>query len=236
MGHSHFRFFKVQVDGKLCVTYRDACQWLRLLEDDTHWNATLHKASVSVHPKQIRMLFAIIISTCYPANPLELWNKYKAFISEDILIRLQHLSMYRELVHTLEMYNEALILIMIANKALEQLGIIAPNRPMHVLFQRELQREQQLNAQQKNAYDRIRQAGINNTGGLFFWTLLVELQQLDPNKKIALTLAHSGIAATLLDGSALKLPLNMQMVEIPTCTTHDSRNTGMAKVLQVFMG
>lgn len=254
------------VDGELCVKYRDACQRLRLLEDDTHWDATLNDASVSAHPNQIRMLFAIIISTCYPSNPLELWNKYKDFMAEDILIRLQHRSMDPELVDTLEIYNEALILIediclMIANKALGQLCMIAPNRPMYDLFQRELQREQlfecdelrafmqthipQLNVQQKNAYDRIMQAVINNTGGLYFLdapggtgkTFLISLilATIRSERKIALALASSGIAATLLDGgrtahSALKLPLNMQTVEIPTCNI--SRNSGMAKVLQ----
>lgn len=52
---------------------------------------------------------------------------------------------------------------------------------------------------------------------------------------IALALASSGIAATLLDGgrtahSALKLPLNMQINENPTCNI--SKNSGMGRVLQ----
>ncbi|XP_049308668.1 uncharacterized protein LOC125777626 [Bactrocera dorsalis] len=50
------------VNGQLCATYREACQHLHLLEDDTHWDATLRDASIVSPPIQIRMLFAIIIS------------------------------------------------------------------------------------------------------------------------------------------------------------------------------
>ncbi|XP_054745504.1 ATP-dependent DNA helicase pif1-like [Anastrepha obliqua] len=230
----------------MCATYREACQQLHLLEDDTHWDATLRDASISSTPNQIRMLFAIIISKCFPSNPLELWNKYKDFMAEDILIRLQHRSNDPALLLPLEMYNEALIMIedlslTIANKALGQLGLTQPNRPMHDLFERELQRQQQfdrdelralvqtytpqLNDQQKDAYDKVMQAVNDNTGGLYFLdapggtgkTFLISLilATIRSERKIALALASSGIAATLLDDghtahSALKLPLNMQ--------------------------
>ncbi|XP_055910673.1 uncharacterized protein LOC129945038 [Eupeodes corollae] len=55
--------------------------------------------------------------------------------------------------------------------------------------------------------------------------------------KIELALASSGIAATLLEGgrtalAALKLPLNMQSDETPTCNI--SKNSAMAKVLQQY--
>ncbi|XP_049308573.1 uncharacterized protein LOC125777509 [Bactrocera dorsalis] len=254
------------VNGQLCATYREACQHLHLLEDDTHWDATLRDASIVSPPIQIRMLFAIIISTCFPSNPLELWNKYKDFMVEDILIRLRHRSNDPALLLTLEMYNEALIMIedlclTIANKALGQLGLTPPNRPMHDLFERELQRElqfdrnelrafvqtytPQLNDQQKYVYDTVMQAVNDNTGGLYFldapggtgkaFLISLILATIRSEQKIALALASSGIAATLLDGgrtahSALKLPLNMQAIETPTCNI--SRSSGMAKVLQ----
>ncbi|MDD9341337.1 MAG: AAA family ATPase, partial [Providencia heimbachae] len=150
----------------------------------------------------------------------------------------------------------------IANKALVQLGITAPNRDMHDLFDRELQREQEfnsndlrlfvqsnitkLNIQQKHVYDTIMQAVSNNAGGFYFLdapggtgkTFLISLilATIRSEQKIALALASSGIAATLLEGgrtahSALKLPLNVQMIETPTCNI--SRNSAMAKVLRL---
>lgn len=116
------------VNGHLCETYREACEHLSLLENDAHWDSTLHDASISSSPHQIRMLFAIIISTCFPSNPMELWKKYKDFMAEDYLIRLRHNTRNRALIITLEMYNEALIAIediclAMANKALGQLGM-----------------------------------------------------------------------------------------------------------------
>ncbi|XP_053949404.1 ATP-dependent DNA helicase pif1-like [Anastrepha ludens] len=182
-------------------------------------------------------------------------------MAEDILIRLQHRSNNPALLLTLEMYNEALIMIEDLYLTIANKGLTQPNRPMHDLFERELQREQQfdrdelrafvqtytpqLNDQQKDAYDKVMQAVNNNTGGLYFLdapggtgkTFLISLilATIRSERKIALALASSGIAATLLDGghtahSALKLPLNMQAIETPTCNM--SRSSGMAKVLQ----
>lgn len=61
------------------------------------------------------------------------------------------------------------------------------------------------------------------------------LASIRSENQIALALASSGIAATLLEGgrtahSALKLPLNLQMNDNPTCNI--SRNCAMAQVLQ----
>lgn len=71
------------------------------------------------------------------------------------------------------------------------------------------------------------------TGKTFLLQLILATVRMD--NKIVLALASSGIAATLLDGgrtahSALKLPLNMQIVETPVCNI--SKTAGMAKVLQ----
>ncbi|XP_054745847.1 uncharacterized protein LOC129250236 [Anastrepha obliqua] len=150
----------------------------------------------------------------------------------------------------------------IANKTLVQLGMTAPNRDMHNLFDRELQREQELNSkdlrlfvqsnitkmniQQKHVYDRIMQAISNNAGGLYFldapggtgktFIISLILATIPSEQKVALALASSGIAATLLEGgrtahSALKLPLNVQVIETPTCNI--SRNSAKAKVLRL---
>ncbi|GBP32025.1 ATP-dependent DNA helicase pif1 [Eumeta japonica] len=72
------------------------------------------------------------------------------------------------------------------------------------------------------------------TGKTFVVSLI--LATIRSEQKIALALASSGIAATLLEGgrtahSALKLPLNVQVIETPTCNI--SRNSAMAKVLRL---
>lgn len=70
------------------------------------------------------------------------------------------------------------------------------------------------------------------TGKTFLMSLI--LATIRARSDIAVVLASSGIAATLLEGcrtahSALKLPLNLQTIEQPTCNI--AKNSAMAKVL-----
>ncbi|CAH0682997.1 unnamed protein product [Spodoptera exigua] len=253
------------VNGHQCQTYREACQLLGLLENDSHWDLTLADSVVSSNAYQIRTLFAIIITTCFPSQPIQLWNKYKDAICEDILHRLRIQTNNPDIQITDEIYNEGLILIedqclTIANKLLIEVGMIAPNRSMHDAFNQELNRELQynvdtlqefvrnnvplLNEQQKQVYETLMQAVDNNTGGLFFldapggtgktFVISLILATIRSRCDIALALASSGIAATLLDGgrtahSALKLPLNLNTIDTPTCNI--SRSSAMGKLL-----
>ncbi|GFV12327.1 ATP-dependent DNA helicase [Trichonephila clavipes] len=137
----------------------------------------------------------------------------------------------------------------------------ASNQPANNLFDRGLQRETlydfdelgtfvrtnlpQLILEQRIACDRIMRAITEQSGGLFFidapggtgktFLLSLILATIRSQNNIALAIASSGIAATLLDDgrtthSALKLPLNLQNTEAPTCNI--SKNSGMGKILQ----
>ncbi|XP_052750249.1 uncharacterized protein LOC128200537, partial [Galleria mellonella] len=254
------------VNGVLCDTYREACQHLGLLENDTHWDQTLEDAVISSNAKQIRTLFSIILSKCFPSAPTDLWHKYKDHMAEDILHQMRLRTSNADLQMNEEIHNEALILIedmclMLTNKVLIQIGMIGPNRSMFDSFDQELRREAQydsetlremvdrtvplLNQQQKYAYDTLMKVVNDGTGGFYFldapggtgktFLLSLILATIRSQNGIALALASSGIAATLLEGgrtahSALKLPLNLQINETPTCNL--SRNSAMAKVLQ----
>ncbi|GBP16800.1 ATP-dependent DNA helicase pif1 [Eumeta japonica] len=96
----------------------------------------------------------------------------------------------------------------------------------------------------KQVYETLMQAVDNNTGGLFFldapggtgktFVISLILATIRSRCDIALALASSGIAATLLDGgrtahSALKLPLNLNTIDTPTCNI--SRSSAMGKLL-----
>lgn len=187
-------------------------------------------------------------------------------MAEDILHRVRCRFLNPQMEFTPEIYNEALILIedmclMIASKALAQLGMTSPNRDMHDIYNQELQRERQydrealntfvqanipkLNVDQKIAYDTIIQLAENGRGGFYFldapggtgktFLISIILARIRSQNKMALAIASSGIAAILLDGgrtahSALKLPLNIQFEDTPTCNI--SRNSAMGKVLQ----
>lgn len=265
-GPTSFKQLKT-VNGQLCATYREACQLLNLLENDSHWDDTLKDSVISSSPHQIRTLFAIIISTCFPSNPKDLWVKYRDDMSEDVLHRVRRQTLNPTLQMTEEIYNDTLIMIehmclLMANKVLSCLGMTAPNRHMHDALNHELQREHQydiealaetvrtnvpqLNQQQRIAYDTLIEAVNSGSGGIYFLdapggtgkTFLISLllARIRSRNDVALALASSGIAATLLEGgrtahSALKLPLNMQITETPICNI--AKNSAMAKILQV---
>ena len=54
------------VNGELCGSYIEACLCLQLLENDHHWEQTLNYGVISSIAQQIRTLFSIIASTCFP--------------------------------------------------------------------------------------------------------------------------------------------------------------------------
>lgn len=71
------------------------------------------------------------------------------------------------------------------------------------------------------------------TGKTFLINLI--LAQIRQQGDIALAVASTGIASTLINGartahSALKLPLNLNIAETPTCNI--GRNSGMATILR----
>lgn len=134
------------INNVLCATYRDACQQLNLLENDEHWYNTLADAILAASPYQIRLLFAIIITTCFPSQPLQLWEKFRDAMTDDILHQARNTTANQDLEYTQDMYNQALIYIedfclIMVNKVLNQLGLPSPNRAFDDVFNREIQRE-----------------------------------------------------------------------------------------------
>ncbi|XP_049306716.1 uncharacterized protein LOC125777010 [Bactrocera dorsalis] len=101
-----------------------------------------------------------------------------------------------------------------------------------------------LNPQQKEVYDTVMKAIDDGNIGMIFLdapggtgkTFLISLilGAVRARSEIAVAVAFSGIAATMSEGcrtahSALKLPLNLQAVEEPTCNI--AKHSAMAKVL-----
>lgn len=252
--------------GEVCLTYRDACFKLGLLEDDQHWNLSLTEASVSCSPNQMRVLFAIILTTCAPVNPKELWENHKDTLSEDIIRQARRMQPNMEIQYSEAIYNESLILlenycISINNRTICALGLPAPIRDQASVNDRDIVRETQydvdslrefvddrrniLNDDQKIAYNTVMQSVTAGNGGIAFldapggtgktFLLNLILANIRQEEEIALAIASTGIASALLDGgrtahSTLKLPLNLNVAENPTCNI--SKNSGMATVLK----
>ena len=254
------------VNGQICATFREACQLRGLLEDDTHWNDTMVEATVAQSPARLRYLFAILLTTCGPSNPKQLWETHKESLAEDILIQTRRQNPGLDLTYTDDMFNQTLILLEdkvleMSDKDLKQLGLPTPQRHLSDRLSREMLRETNydvhqldkyvseneplLIASQRSVYDAIvdkinqKEGGIlfldapSGTGKTFLINLL--LAKIRQQSKIAIAMASSGIAATLLHGgrtahSTLKLPLNLSHSDTPLCNI--SKGTGQAKVLQ----
>lgn len=170
-------------------TFLGACQALNLLENDRHWEVSVHDACCTSNPNQICSLFAIILTACSPSSLTELWDKFKSYMAEDILRRARILSANINLSYTADIYKEALIMIedlclAMANKVLTQLGMPAPDRSAAVPHDAELLCGQsydandlawylhlnlpQMTLEQKSIFDQLMQAVDQEIGGTFF--------------------------------------------------------------------
>ncbi|CAE1278018.1 unnamed protein product [Acanthosepion pharaonis] len=99
------------VNGVLCDTFREACLRLGLFEDDSQWDATMAEGALLKMPSALHHLFTTILQMCEPSDPKSLWDKYKDFLSEDILREAQLLCPTMVLIFNDEIYNRALIII-----------------------------------------------------------------------------------------------------------------------------
>ena len=253
------------VNGHICETFREACNKRDLLEDDNHWNATLTEAAATDSPNKLRYLFAIMMCSCGLSNPKHLWETHKDSLSEDILHHIQQDNPTVEVIYTSTIYNRTLLLleelvISISNKALKDFGMPSPvfvsnstnrellretNYCVDTLNTYIADNEPLLIPDQKHAYDTILHRIVSRSGGFLFLdapggtgkTFLINLllAKVRSQRKIALAVAYSGIAATLLNGgrtahSTFKLPLNLSHDDTPVCNI--KKGSGIATVLE----
>ena len=247
------------VNGRVCETFREACQRLGLLEDDAQWDATMAEAATAQSPTQLRNLFVLLLITCGPSNPEQLWQTYKEHLTEDILRQARRRNPGMTLDYTSDMFNETLIILedkslAMAGKDLRQLGLPSPKRNLGDRLSREMLRETSYDIDELNRYvlanepllvldQRAAYSAILNqierkAGGILFLdapggtgkTFVINLLLARIRQQ-----SKIAITATLLQGgrtahSTLKLPLNLTHNEAPICNIN--KGTGEAKVLQ----
>jgi hypothetical protein len=254
------------VNGRICATFREACQLHGLLEDDQQWNATMSEAAAAQSPARLRNLFALILAVCGPSNPKQLCESYKESLTEDILRNARRQNPGMNLDYTPDMFNQALIIIEnkvleMGGKELKKLELPTPQRNSGDRLNSAMLREtsydvKELDAyikanepllvpDQRAAYNAILMQIENKTGGIIFldapggtgktFVINLLLAKIRHQSKIAIAVASSGIAATLLHGgrtahSTLKLPFKFLENETHLCSI--TKGTGEAKVLQ----
>ncbi len=187
-GPTSFDYLK-NYEGQKCQTFMESCQCRGLLHDDTHWHDTMTEAVTLFTAYQMRNLFAIMLQFCDLANPLELWEKHKLGLSEDLIHRAKsHNASAGTNVPMLEdrVYNECLVfiedhLLQLGGQRLSYYGLPEAHREVcnldeevsrelsyHVDTQDVLEQEHKLLAEQKHAFDIIYNAIEGSKGGLYF--------------------------------------------------------------------
>uniref|UniRef100_A0A1I8G3D4 ATP-dependent DNA helicase n=1 Tax=Macrostomum lignano TaxID=282301 RepID=A0A1I8G3D4_9PLAT len=161
------------VDGVVHPSAKAACMALGLLQRDDHWRRCLAEAVQSRMPRALRHLLAVILIWGDPEDGNDLWCSF----AEDILTESQDGPMQFD--------------------AVEQAQITEARLPM-------------LTDEQKAVYESVTEDLVSGNGGLHFLdapagtgkTFLLEvlLAFVRSRGEVALAVAASGIAATLLPG------------------------------------
>ena len=133
LGPTSFQQLRI-VNGVALAAFRSACQALNLLDNERHGDARINDACKMSHPNQIRAMFASLT---------ELWERDKSYMVEAIFRRIRNENSNMNRNFTVEIYNEALIMIEdlcleIAKKVSNILGIPSPNRSAAASFDVEL--------------------------------------------------------------------------------------------------
>ncbi len=251
-------------DGEICSSYREACLKHGLLEDDRHWQSTMDEAACVQMPSQLRQLFAILLQSCQISNPLDIWMRHRDFLAEDFLHTARQNANNMELTFTDGIYNQALLDLESRVIAMGGTDLKNLPKPQHTaeeyLAQEYLQEcnydvlaltayveqnKHKMTDDQRQIFQRVMQSVNNDKGEMFFLdapggtgkTYVTNLLLANVRKEnaIAIAVASSGIAATLLDGgrtahSAFKLPLDLNMQDEPMCNI--KRGTAKARVLK----
>ncbi|QQP49076.1 ATP-dependent DNA helicase, partial [Caligus rogercresseyi] len=243
------------VEGEVCASFKEACSKRGLLEDDQHWDLTLEDALFAImlvycsltNASQLwdkyrdSMTEDILLQARrqaddeYPQFTPTMYNQALIFL-EDKVLEIGGCSLDNYALTTPDRIQQRLISrhmlreTSYANDLLQQ--YVDDNEPL-------------LTPDQTDAYTKIMlkvnsgSAGIlfldapGGTGKTFLLNLL--LAKVRQNNQIALAVASSGIAATLLSGgrtahSAFKLPLNLCHQENPVCSIR--KGTDEANVLK----
>ena len=258
-GCKSFEDLRTLSDGTICASFKEAALKKGFLQDDEEWIDCLQEATLSASPSHLRSLFVTILVFCEPSNHLALLEKFKSSMSEDILYRMSKVCkqpvdefVTNELLTILE--NQ----LIVHGKSLSDFpGMPQPSetvtldRLSHELDfcpdeQKQLadKNELLLNEDQMKVYTAIIAAidsdskekqffvdGPGGSGKTFLYNTI--LARVRSQKRVALAVASSGIAAELLSGgrtahSTFKIPIPIQ--EISTCNI--SKQSTLAEVIR----
>lgn len=255
LGCKSFEDLRTLDNGTICISFKEAALKRGFIQDDQEWIDCLQEATYTATPSQLRSLFITILIFCEPANHLLLWEKFNTHMSEDFLYQAKDIPDHfkKEYVTNLLLYSLDEQLHHHGKSLQDFPGIPQPSHTStlscHVQFNLDEQlqlakkKESLLNKDQIFVYNTIIVAVhgfskqktffVDGPGGsrktFLYNTILARIRS---QRKIALAVASSGIAAELLAGgrtahSMFRIPIPIQ--EMSTCNI--GKPTNAAKLI-----
>ncbi|CAN1746381.1 ATP-dependent DNA helicase PIF1 [Linum perenne] len=227
------------VHGVVYKDYQEACQALGLLSNDNEWNSVMAEVSQWAMAPLIRSTFVALLVFCEVTTPLTLFENWWVSMADDFNHRMQNRSD--------DPYLEPSP-VLLRNEVLQNLQALLQNYSSslaHYGLPARLYNSYEvlLNTCQRTAHDAVVSALSSSNGKLFFLyghggtgkTYLYNclLSKVRSEGKIALVVASSGIAATLLPGgvtahSRFRIPLDVDSTS--TCTI--KKGTSLARLMK----
>lgn len=252
-GCKSFEDLRTLDNGTICISFKEAALKRGFIQDDQEWKDCLHEATYTATPSQLRRsLFITILIFCEPANHLLLWEKFNTHMSEDFLYQAKDIPDHfkKECVTNLLLYSldeqhtSSWKIIARLPRNTATVTYIYPflSCTIQSLFLAE-KNESLLNKDQLFVYNTIIDAvhgfskqktffvdGPDGSGKTFLYNTI--LARIRSQRKIAIAVASSGIAAELLAGgrtahSMFKIPIPIQ--EMSTCNI--GKQTNAAKLI-----
>ena len=205
-------------------------------------------------PISLRQLFAAILVYCSPKNPAQLWLQFREFLSKDIKrdssipTHLVEVKVLQCIDNYLQSMGKSLADYQLNTPLIQQSQQEMVTRDIEterniIVDESDLQAIDQLNDDQRNAYEQILNAVTRNTSTSFFVdgpggtgkTFLYRalLAKIRSAGGIALATATSGVAASILPGgrtahSRFKIPLH----DDDSKSCHVGKQTAIAQLIR----
>uniref|UniRef100_A0A7N0TYR9 ATP-dependent DNA helicase n=1 Tax=Kalanchoe fedtschenkoi TaxID=63787 RepID=A0A7N0TYR9_KALFE len=229
---------------KGATSFAEPCVARGLYENDDEWRQCLHESSLMQSGAQLRSLFVTILIHGPPSEPRQLWDEFRNDLSDDCANRLRQGGNDEPSVEQITSLALTLImqLLLPFERRLADFNLPEPAFHMYELqgnrfiaeqlaFDADaLRREsdcdvQSLNAEQLDAYRQVMWACGHGDGGIFFvdgpggtgktYLENLMLKSVRDQRKVALAVASSGIAALLLSKgrtahSRFKIPIDLK--------------------------
>uniref|UniRef100_A0ABD2WZ56 ATP-dependent DNA helicase n=1 Tax=Trichogramma kaykai TaxID=54128 RepID=A0ABD2WZ56_9HYME len=209
------------VNGVVHDTFSAACLAHGFIEDDEEWTRAMTEASTFMMPKQLRRLYVRILIHCNPIHPDKLWNDFKNAMSEDFLKHYDNNVSYAKAINDIHSILQMEGKNMNDFPQLHMLAQAYPYQPDEQNINDQCaqystigqDRLNNLNDQQKLICDKIISQvlngsatdsddncffinGVGGSGKTYLYETLWYI--LKGHKKNIVTMAFTGIAATLL--------------------------------------